>query len=292
MMYIFLPSAQACQVAWRATRRRRRTTLRRLKRNQPKKSQARGSKQKKRKSVRLRRRRRRKKKDERIQRRKTRRKRRRAVPGHTGIAIEEDPDVRTVDARRSLAVAPQIVRGKIVIAQEILIRREEHDGARDHDRKDRDRAKDREKEDRDRKGDRDGEGGRKGGTVTDSRPSGSDRPPEPVHPPRQPSQQYWVAVEPERSKRPASKGKGKDTNKKWTCKFCGGKTAPYPSAMEQHRWSNETCLTWQRWNQLSKEEQEKDNSWNECKEYAQRMRLTRRTDVSEGTGEPPARLRL
>ena len=56
--------------------------------------------------------------------------------------------------------------------------------------------------------------------------------------------------------------------------------------MEQHRWSNETCLTWQRWNQLSKEEQEKDNSWNECKEYAQRMRLTRRTDVSEGTGEP------
>ena len=96
-------------------------------------------------------------------------------------------------------------------------------------------------------------------------------PPEPHQPPKLPG---WSA-------RPASKGKGKEQKpKKWVCRDCGGRTAPYESAMEQHRWSNEQCLTWQRWNQLSKAQQTKA-AWEACGEYAQRLRLTRRTDAPD-----------
>ena len=96
-------------------------------------------------------------------------------------------------------------------------------------------------------------------------------PPEPDQPPKLPGG----------SARPASKGKGKEGKpKRWVCRDCGGRTAPYESAMEQHRWSNEQCLTWQRWNQLSKAEQTKA-AWEACGEYAQRLRLTRRTDAPE-----------
>ena len=96
-------------------------------------------------------------------------------------------------------------------------------------------------------------------------------PPEPDQPPKMPGT----------SARPASKGKGKEGKpKRWVCRDCGGRTAPYESAMEQHRWSNEQCLTWQRWNQLSKVQQTKA-AWEACCEYAQRLRLTRRTDAPE-----------
>lgn len=54
--------------------------------------------------------------------------------------------------------------------------------------------------------------------------------------------------------------------------------------MEQHRCSNEQCLTWQRWNQLSKAEQTKE-AWEAWLEYAQRLRLTRRTDAPEFAAE-------
>jgi hypothetical protein len=82
------------------------------------------------------------------------------------------------------------------------------------------------------------------------------------------------------------KGKGKDgkdsKQKKWTCKDCGATTAPYQSAMDQHKWSSERCLAWQRYNKLPQTEKDKEESWTECLEYAQRMRLSRRTDV-DGT---------
>ena len=52
--------------------------------------------------------------------------------------------------------------------------------------------------------------------------------------------------------------------------------------MDQHKWSSERCLAWQRYNKLPQTEKDKEESWTECLEYAQRMRLSRRTDV-DGT---------
>ena len=108
------------------------------------------------------------------------------------------------------------------------------------------------------------------------------KPPEPAEPPKH--EQSWQVVS-ETGGRPRSKGKGKDgkdgKKKKWTCKDCGAPTAPYQSAMDQHKWSNERCLAWQRYNKLPQEEKDKENSWATCLEYAQRIRLNRSTDVEE-----------
>ena len=54
--------------------------------------------------------------------------------------------------------------------------------------------------------------------------------------------------------------------------------------MEQHRWTSEQCLAWQRWNKLSNTEQTQEE-WERCLEYAQRLRLTRRTDVVDAAAE-------
>ena len=56
------------------------------------------------------------------------------------------------------------------------------------------------------------------------------------------------------------KGKGKDgkdsKQKKWTYKDCGATTEPYQSAMDQHKWSSERCLAWQRYNKLPQTEKD------------------------------------
>ena len=160
-------------------------------------------------------------------------------------------------------------------------RKSKADKRRSRSRRDRDRGRSRHRE-RGRDGrSRDKEEDRPDRRAV--RNSGSDPPPEPADPPK--SSGWQVVHAPGGSTRGASKGKGKDAKaKKWTCKDCGSKTAPYGSAMEQHRWTGEQCLAWQRWNKLSTTEQTQEE-WERCLEYAQRLRLTRRTDVVDASAE-------
>lgn len=111
-------------------------------------------------------------------------------------------------------------------------------------------------------------------------------PPEPLQPPNHRDASWHVMSD---TKRSASKGKGKDGKegkpKKWYCKDCGASTAPYQSAMDQHRWSNERCLAWQRFNKLPQAEKEKPETWTACEEYAHRIRRGRQTDGADNSAE-------
>lgn len=53
-------------------------------------------------------------------------------------------------------------------------------------------------------------------------------------------------------------------NHRQQCPDCGAKVARHAAALDQHRFLNENCLTWQFWSKMSAAAQKDDESWHKA----------------------------
>lgn len=83
------------------------------------------------------------------------------------------------------------------------------------------------------------------------------------------------------------------------CPDCGAKVARHAAALDQHRFLNENCLTWQFWSKMSAGAQKDESSWHKAKLAARKLKLAREEqaraegvdaqDAEESRAESPAR---
>ena len=126
----------------------------------------------------------------------------------------------------------------------------------------------------------------------EKKPQGDMAPPEPSKPPSAWKESHGTGGQGWKS------GYGAKSQRQ-QCPDCGAKVARHAAALDQHRFLNENCLTWQFWSKMSAGAQKDESSWHKAKLAARKLKLAREEqaraegvdaqDAEESRAESPAR---